>query len=237
MADTNIMDQSERQSESFNLSGHDDFEKLDAPSGGFDHHEEPVGDTTGGAYDPNQDREISTTTSADANFSGEEEAEEDLYDIHSSEAEAVAPHAEKFSHEDEQDDYSHDVVSSEPGSGDSEIERVQPSAPVPEKHEPLINFDSPEDDHPTSKSPVSLPSIMPEPIIPTNNLPPQPQPPEDHKAFETEKERESVRETEPPKVKEQTSVEKSKGNRTCLRHLVLSQLVSASVYNMLKRLF
>ncbi|KAH9507209.1 Reticulon-4 [Bulinus truncatus] len=162
MASTNPSRQSDNLPESSGYSN-DDFEKLDPPGSGFDHDNsmdgEDVDYQTGvgssGAYDfdINQDAHISTTTDIT------EEAEEDRYAGGASEAEAYA-HTQSFNEP--------TVGLEDYGFNDEELEyQVEPSAPVPDSNEPLIDFGSTSDaDSSSTYSPSAPPtsSHFPEPI-------------------------------------------------------------------------
>lgn len=130
------------------LNSNDDFEKVDAPSmdTGFGLDRDEV--AASGAYDANQDAEISTTTEPD--ISGEEEAEEDQYNIGASEADIQEPQINYVAEPGL-------IDLSIPQMSDDGFSAVQPSAPVPEINDPFGTFDSPPGDDPLEffKQPIS----------------------------------------------------------------------------------
>ncbi|XP_059159557.1 reticulon-1-B-like isoform X2 [Physella acuta] len=165
MADTNSHELYDSHPESSGYAN-DDFEKLDPPGSGFDNDGGMMGDEdaddlsgvgSSGAYDydydRNQDAEISTTT----DYPGEEDAEEDRYAVGASEAEANT-NAQNSSEPliNFGDDYSNNVEDEE---DIDMVYQAQPSAPVPDSNEPLIDFSHTEDPvvHPSSYSQISEP--------------------------------------------------------------------------------
>lgn len=163
MADTNSHELYDSHPESSGYSN-DDFEKLDPPGSGFDNDGGVMGDEdaddlsgvgSSGAYDydydRNQDAEISTTT----DYAVEEDAEEDRYAVGASEAEANT----------NAQNSSEPLISfGDENNGEDEedidmVYQAQPSAPVPDSNEPLIDFSHTEDPvlHPSSYSHISEP--------------------------------------------------------------------------------
>jgi hypothetical protein len=188
----------------------DDFEKVDAS--GFDQDtgdaDSPYEAAGSGHYgfhnDSNQDAEISTTT----DNAGEDEAEEDRYEVGTSEAEAFAYSSEPLTSLGEEGVNSFQVHSS-----------VQPSAPVPDI-EPIVDF--------ANSSAADLLSSLATsaPLSSSNNpesIPTTSKPVED---FQTEKESKQVERSSQETTKGRTNPEQELSEPTTSADAKIKERIS-----------
>ena len=153
MADSSRPDIFDSQPESSSNSN-DDFEKLDPPTSGFYNDggeaDGPNVAADAGAYDYDFENKQEAAISSTTDLGGEEEAEEDRYNVGASEA-------DKYAH-------SADPLISLGDDDTFQVQGLQPSAPpVSElsQPEPLIDFDNstgPENDILASFASSTLPS-------------------------------------------------------------------------------